>query len=103
MSACKSLAPGGNLTPAQKAQAEAQQLKFSQCMRAHGIADFPDPDSSGRIAIQGSPGGDLDPNNPQFQAAMNACQKDQPKNGPGGGFGIRISSQAPGNGANTKP
>src|SRR5215471_7282558 len=26
-------------------------LKFSQCMRAHGVANFPDPNSQGEIHI----------------------------------------------------
>jgi hypothetical protein len=49
-------------------------LAMAQCMRAHGVPDFPDPDSSGRIAIQGSPGSGLDPSSPQFQAAQQACK-----------------------------
>jgi hypothetical protein len=44
-------------------------------MRAHGITYFPDPSSSGPIA---RPGSDLDPNNPQFQAAEKACQSLMP-------------------------
>ncbi len=57
----------------------ASPLAYSQCMRAHGITDFPDPNGQGQIALQGGPGSDLDPNNPQFQAAQQACQSLQPK------------------------
>jgi hypothetical protein len=76
---CQHLLPnGGQPTPAQQAQAMAQALKFSQCMRAHGIADFPDPQSGPgggiRIAIRAGRGSDLNPQSPQFQAAQNACQ-----------------------------
>jgi hypothetical protein len=56
----------------------AQLLQYSECMRSHGITDFPDPQSSnGRvgISIKAGPGSDLNPNNPQFQAAQKACQK----------------------------
>jgi hypothetical protein len=68
---------GPTLDPAQ-----AQQLlRFSQCMRSHGIADFPDPGSSGGIDIGGSPGSDLNPSNTRFQAAQNACQHLLPGNG----------------------
>jgi hypothetical protein len=46
--------------------------KFSQCMRANGIHDFPDPTGNG-IQIQSSPGSDLNPNNPTFQNAQKKC------------------------------
>lgn len=71
--ACKSLAPSGNLTPVQEAAANARALKYSQCMRSHGIADFPDPDGRGTLTIDEGTG-DLDPNSTRFKAAENACQ-----------------------------
>jgi hypothetical protein len=49
-------------------------LALAQCMRAHGVSNFPDPDTSGRIAVQASPGSGLDPTSPQFQAAQQACK-----------------------------
>ncbi len=52
-------------------------LAFSACMRAHGLKDFPDP-SNGGIQLHSGPGSDLDPNNPIFQKAQPACQKDLP-------------------------
>jgi hypothetical protein len=73
--ACRSLLPPQKaLSPAQQAAAKAQALKFSQCMRAHGISDFPDPNSQGNFQIQGNAGSGLDPHNPRFQAANRACQ-----------------------------
>ena len=63
------------LTPAQR----AAQLSYSECMRSHGVSDFPDPDSQGRIQISGGPGSDLNPDNPVFQNAQKACQSKQPK------------------------
>jgi len=75
---CRKYMPkGAQPSPAQRAKALANALKFSQCMRSHGLSDFPDPQSAGNgisIRIKGSPGSDLDPNNPQFQAAQKACQ-----------------------------
>jgi hypothetical protein len=83
--ACKSLLPPRRtLSPAQQAAARAQALKYSQCMRAHGISDFPDPDSQGGFQIQPKPGGDLEPNNPRFQAADKACRHELPGGGKGG-------------------
>jgi hypothetical protein len=51
--------------------ASASGLAYSQCMRAHGIKNFPDPNSSGGIGIGPSSG--ANPNSPQFQAAEQAC------------------------------
>jgi hypothetical protein len=61
---------GGSAGPsaAQQRQYMAHALKFSQCMRSHGIKDFPDPTASGSIGTGGN-----DPNAPRFQAAQKAC------------------------------
>jgi hypothetical protein len=48
-------------------------LAYSRCMRSHGVPDFPDLNRQGSLVIQGSPGSDLDPNSPAFQAAQKAC------------------------------
>ena len=81
--ACAKYSPNGGKPPtaAQQQQAEAQALKFSECMRSHGISDFPDPQvsSSGGhvsigIRISAGKSSDLNPNSPQFQAAQKACQ-----------------------------
>jgi hypothetical protein len=73
--ACKQLLPnGGTPTQAQNEQRTQQALKFAGCMRSHGISDFPDS-----MQITGQ--GDLNPNNPRFQAATKACQPLQPGRG----------------------
>jgi hypothetical protein len=62
-----------------------EMLKFTQCMRQHGI-DLPDPSSSGAITIGGTAGSapplGSDPNDPAFKAAESACQKYMPNGGP---------------------
>jgi len=76
--ACKHLAPNGGRPPnqAQLQQMRAQALQFSQCVRAHGVPNFPDPDSTGRIP---DPAGDgIDQGAPKFQAANQACGKYRP-------------------------
>ena len=79
--ACEKLLPnGGQPTPAQIAQRQQQMLAFSACMRSHGLKDFPDP-SNGGLRIQDHPGSDLDPNNPTFQKAQQACQGNLPFKG----------------------
>ena len=60
----------------------AAALAFSQCMRAHGVADFPDPNAQGQTQISGGLNSDLNPNNPTFQKAQNACQSKLPKPSP---------------------
>jgi len=77
--ACRSLLS----PPAAASQADrTANLKFARCMRSHGISDFPDPNAQGANSIQFQPGGDLDPNNPRFKAADQACQHYHA--GPGG-------------------
>ena len=61
---------------------QATMLKFSECMRANGIPDFPDP-SGGGLSIRR--GGDLDPSNPAFQHAQKVCGKKAGVSGPLGG------------------
>jgi hypothetical protein len=96
--ACRPLLPPHRaMSPAQQAEARAQALRYARCMRAHGISDFPDPNSQGGIAVQPKPGGDLDPNNPQFQAADKACKSLMP-GGPVGAGSNSTSGQPPGSG-----
>jgi hypothetical protein len=82
--ACKSLMPASALSPAQQAAIKAGNLRYAQCMRAHGIADFPDPNSQGVLQVQVKPGSDLDPNNPRNQTANKTCQHYQLGGGKGG-------------------
>ena len=50
----------------------AALLAYARCMRGHGVADFPDPNAAGRIAISGH--GDLNQDAPAFRAASDACR-----------------------------
>jgi len=60
-----------------------KSLKLSECMRAHGVPNFPDPNGQG--VIQGS---GIDPNSPVFQKAQQTCAKTI-----GGGVGTRSPAQ----------
>jgi len=75
----------------------AKLLKFSECMRANGIPDFPDPSGDG-LSIHTTPGSDLNPNNPTFAAAQKTCAKKTGVPGFGGGAAPRgaIEEQAGG-------
>ena len=72
---CRYLLPNGGVpTPAQKAYDVAQALKFSKCMRSHGLPDFPDPVvKGGNISIRLN-AGNVPPNSPILHSAMNICQ-----------------------------
>ena len=75
MQTCRSKLPGGG-HPGPPSQSQRRQaLAFSQCMRTHGVPNFPDPSFSGNGArIQlGAGSGGIDPNSPAFQAAQKAC------------------------------
>jgi len=56
-----------------RAQLQSDALKYSRCMRAHGVPDFPDPSSSGGFTFQ--PGSGLNPSSPAVKAAQAKCEK----------------------------
>lgn len=51
---------------------QGQLVQLSQCMRANGIPDFPDPSNGG---MSFNRAGDLNPSNPVFQKASMLCAK----------------------------
>jgi hypothetical protein len=77
--------PQLNLSPAQRAQAQQQLVKFAECMRSHGI-NIPDPTPSanGGFGI-GQAFRSIDRNSPAFQSALKSCQSLRPRFGRGGG------------------
>jgi hypothetical protein len=91
----KYMKQGRKPTAAQNAQAQAQALAFSRCMRAHGLPTFPDPTfhADGSMSMGMQAGGSLDPNSPNFKRAQEACAKLSP-----GGFGAPPIKSAGGNG-----
>jgi hypothetical protein len=77
---CRHLLPGGpslsqleqDVQQEQQAQAQAlpAMLKYSQCMRSHGVPSFPNPGQA-----TPAPGSvPINPSSPQFVAAARACQ-----------------------------
>jgi hypothetical protein len=84
---CHKLLPGGGPgSGPPSAQAKAQMLQVSACMRAHGISGFPDPTTSppsspaGYSAIMGRGGvflaipSSIDTQSPAFNQAAAACK-----------------------------
>jgi len=72
MKACKHLMPGGGPHQMTQQQIEAQ-VKFAQCMRAHGFPDYPDPDIQNGQTIEKPLPSDIDTDSPQFEKAQNTC------------------------------
>ena len=61
----------------------AAGVRFADCMRSHGVSNFPDPSAGGGISI--TPGSGIDPRSPAFQSAQSACFKMLPGGGPSHG------------------
>jgi len=72
--ACQHLLPTPSVT--QQRDEAAQALLFSNCVRTHGVTNFPDPGSDGRIPDPASFG--IDQGSPRFEAANQACGKYRP-------------------------
>jgi hypothetical protein len=75
LGACGSSNDGGGAATGAKGQDKAFEgaLKFSKCMREHGI-DMPDPQRVGKGGIKLS-GGKVNFNDPKMKSAQSACQK----------------------------
>ncbi len=105
--ACSKYAPSKVApSPAEQAKMQEGALKFSACMRSHGVPNFPDPEfhhSGGGVGIRiGGKGSGIDPNSPQFKAAQKTCQSilPVPKGArPGGGGPSTSSGGGPGGGS----
>jgi hypothetical protein len=71
---------GTQLNAAQRQHTLGQLVKYAQCMRAHGVPNFPDPQTTnGGIGVPGgftfdTSGAHLGQKSPQYQAAAQACQ-----------------------------
>jgi hypothetical protein len=91
INACGSSTPAETGSAGNNSAANARQaVRFAECMRTNGVSDFPDPDASGKLTIDGlANGSSLDVNAPAFKQAMSACQDLEPT-----GFrGTKRSSQ----------
>jgi hypothetical protein len=70
--------PGGGSTAAGNTARE-QAVKFSECMRDNGVRDFPDPDASGELTIDGiANNSSVDPDTAAFRQAVSACKDLEP-------------------------
>jgi hypothetical protein len=74
MQTCRSRLPNaGKASPADLARMKQTALRFAQCMRSHGVPDFPDPQiqsgPGGGVAIRVG-GAGVDPSSPAFKSAQ---------------------------------
>lgn len=76
--ACRHLLPNGGNGPsaAQVREARAQALSYAECVRNHGVPNFPDPASDGRIPDPATVG--INQGSPKFEAANQACGRYRP-------------------------
>jgi hypothetical protein len=90
--ACQSLWPYQAPTQAQQRQELTNDLKFAQCMRSHGLPDFPDPTTSsgGRVEFVLSSRLGINPRSPQVLAKARECESVLPA-----GTGLPEATEAP--------
>lgn len=74
--ACQGILPGpqsASQNAAQEHQHALDELSFAQCLRAHGLHDFPDPNAQGRLTLQMIVAAGVDLHAPQTLTAAKAC------------------------------
>lgn len=70
--ACEDKRPTAPADGPGREEANARGLALAQCMREHGIENFPDPKDGG---IMITPDSGLDPEDPAFQEAQKVCEE----------------------------
>jgi hypothetical protein len=81
---CHNLMPNGG-KPVYGAQDRAQDLTFADCLRSHGVPNFPDADRGGAFILPSA----INQHAPQYQQATNACANVEPSS-------LSILNQPPG-------
>lgn len=83
---CNDLLPTNISQPTLSAQQEQDYLSAAECMRSHGVPNFPDPTfPDGRVSL--SIPSSIDQNSPQFTQATQICTKLIPSGLPYSGSG----------------
>jgi hypothetical protein len=84
LTACQHLLPSG-ASPQPKATPDRADLeRFAQCMRSHGVRNYPDPNPDVSLASQLAQAG-INPNSPSFQATLQTCDRLVPPPAQAGG------------------
>lgn len=74
--ACEDLMPGPGPEDLIDADLFAELIRYAECMREQGIADFPDPEEDGLNVHFDELG--IDPDSEEYQAALTACEDERP-------------------------
>src|SRR5258708_10507278 len=87
LAACSASPPAGSSGSLPAGSSRYQKgLAYAECMRSHGIANFPDPNSQGRFIISNNVvngvSHGVDQSSPQFVSANRTCEKLLPNGGP---------------------
>jgi hypothetical protein len=70
--------PSGCSSPGASAAADAIAVKFSVCMRSHGVTEFPDPTIGSNGLPSWGPTPNVNGGAPAYTAAQQVCRKDLP-------------------------
>jgi hypothetical protein len=75
LNTCMKIVNHGHPRPPVTAAQKEAAVRFSECMRAHGVPNFPDPrfPPGGGIAIGPGPGSNINLNGPAVLQAQKAC------------------------------
>jgi hypothetical protein len=80
-SACQHLLPSAPSSHGTKViPSQTQLVRFSQCMRSHGVPNYPDPNPNRGLRTELAQLG-INPNSPQFQATLQTCDRLVPLGG----------------------
>ena len=94
-----------NMSPEQTKEMQDQALAFSRCMRDHGV-NMPDPnfDGEGHVMMKIDDSSGVDPSDPKFEAAQQACGSAFGPAGskPGAGLSVAGGGTKPGSGGGGK-
>jgi hypothetical protein len=72
-SACKGILPAAVNGPGRHGPSKQVFLAFAQCLRSHGISNFPDPNAQGQLTLQAISAAGVDVKGPAFFDAAKAC------------------------------
>lgn len=70
---CRRLLPGGGPPRTVPESVKLAALRQSECMRAHGVSNYPDPTFPPGGGVESSIPSSVDANSPAFQSAQKAC------------------------------
>ncbi len=79
---CQKQTGFGHISTAQMQAGMNALLKYAECMRSHGIANFPDPQEHSQNIGFSLTGTGIDQNSSRFKAAQSTCQALLPGGGP---------------------